>query len=303
MAEALRVLVVGSGGREHALVAAIARSKRVAEILALPGNAGIAEVARCLPGKADDVPRVVEAARRERIDLVVVGPEAPLVAGLADALTEAGIRVFGPSRAAAELEGSKVFSKRFMKRHGIPTAEFEVFDDPDRAIEWARGEGARRFGSELVVKADGLAAGKGVVVASSVDEACQAIDDMMRKRVFGDAAKQLVIEERVRGAEISFHAICDGRRFVPLAAAQDHKRVFDGDRGPNTGGMGAYSPPELVSEALHHRIVVRVIAPIVPGLSGECRPFRGALFAIPMHAQDGALSVREFQLRFVVPEN
>jgi phosphoribosylamine--glycine ligase len=302
MSEKLRVLVVGSGAREHALVAAIARSPRVSETLALPGNAGIAAVARCLPGRADDVPAVVAAAKAERVDLVVVGPEAPLVAGLCDALGEAGIAAFGPSRAAAELEGSKVFSKRFMKRHGIPTARFEVFDDADRAEAWVRGEGAKTLGDAMVVKADGLAAGKGVVVASSIAEACSAIDAMMRRRVFGDAGAQIVIEERLRGPEVSFHAICDGRKFVPLAAAQDHKRVFDDDRGPNTGGMGAYSPPETVSDELHRRIVDEVIAPAVAGLSAEGRPFRGALFAGLMLGEGGALQVLEFNVRFGDPE-
>jgi len=300
--EKLRVLVVGSGAREHALVAAIARSPLVAETLALPGNAGIAEVARCLPGRADDVPAVVATAKAERVDLVVVGPEAPLVAGLCDALAEAGIRSFGPSGAAAELEGSKVFSKRFMKRHGIPTARFEVFDDADRAEAWVRGEGAALFGDAMVVKADGLAAGKGVVVASSIEEACSAIDAMMRRKVFGDAGAQIVIEERLRGPEVSFHAICDGKNFVPLAAAQDHKRVFDDDRGPNTGGMGAYSPPETVSSELHGRIVDEVMRPAVLGLAAEGRPFVGALFAGLMLGEGGELSVLEFNVRFGDPE-
>ncbi|MBI2390802.1 MAG: phosphoribosylamine--glycine ligase [Deltaproteobacteria bacterium] len=293
----MRVLVVGGGAREHALVKAIARSPLVSETLALPGNAGIAREARCLPGKADDVPRVVEAARAERVDLVVVGPEAPLCVGLVDALAEAGIRAFGPTRAAAELEGSKAFSKQFMKRHGIPTSAFEVFDDADAAERFVRREGRG-----LVVKADGLAAGKGVVVAADVDEACAAIDEMMRKRAFGAAGARVVIEERVRGQEVSFHAICDGRRFVPLAAAQDHKRIFDGDRGPNTGGMGAYSPPPIVTPELHARIVDEVIARAVRGLAEDGRPFRGALFAGLMIDEDGTLNVLEFNVRFGDPE-
>lgn len=297
MSEQLRVLVVGGGAREHALVKAIARSPKVAETLALPGNAGIARDARCLPGKADDVPHVVATARLERIDLVVVGPEAPLCAGLVDALAEAGIRAFGPSRAAAEVEGSKAFTKQFMKRHGIPTSAFEVFDDADAAERHVRAAGR-----PLVVKADGLAAGKGVVVASDVEEACRAIDEMMRKRVFGDAGARVVIEERVSGQEVSFHAICDGHRFVPLAAAQDHKRIFDGDRGPNTGGMGAYSPPPIVTAELHARIVNEVIAPAVAGLEAEGRPFCGALFAGLMIAPDGTMSVLEFNVRFGDPE-
>jgi len=292
----LRVLVVGGGAREHALVRAIARSPLVAETLALPGNAGIARDARCIVGKADDVAAVVEVAKREAVDLVVVGPEAPLVAGLVDALGEAGIRAFGPARAAAALEGSKAFCKDFMKRHGIPTASYRVFDDPEAAEAHVRSGIA-----PPVIKADGLAAGKGVVVASSVDEAVEAIDLMMRKRVFGDAGARVVIEERVKGQEISFHALCDGTRFVPLAAAQDHKRIFDDDKGPNTGGMGAYSPPPIVTAKLHQRIVDEVIAPTVAGLSSEGRPFRGALFAGLMIDGD-TIHVLEFNVRFGDPE-
>lgn len=292
----LRVLVVGGGAREHALVRAIARSPLVAETLALPGNAGIERDARCLPGRADDVAAIVTTAKREAVDLVVVGPEAPLVAGLVDALADAGIRAFGPSRRAAELEGSKAFCKDFMKRHGIPTSAYEVFDDADAAEAHVR-----RANRPLVVKADGLAAGKGVVVASSVDEAIEAIDAMMRKRVFGAAGARVVIEERVTGQEVSFHAICDGERFVPLAAAQDHKRIFDGDRGPNTGGMGAYSPPPVVTPAMHARIVDEVIARAVAGARAEGRPFRGALFAGLMIHGD-TLNVLEFNVRFGDPE-
>jgi phosphoribosylamine--glycine ligase len=291
----LRVLVVGGGAREHALVRAIARSPLVAETLALPGNAGIAREARCLPGRADDVAHVVDTARREAVDLVVVGPEAPLVAGLVDALAAAGIRAFGPSQRAAELEGSKGFCKDFMKRHGIPTARYRVFDDANEAEAFVRASGP------MVVKADGLAAGKGVVVASSVDEGVEAIDAMMRKRVFGEAGARVVVEERVRGQEVSFHAICDGDRFVPLAAAQDHKRIFDDDRGPNTGGMGAYSPPPVVTPDLHRRIVDEVIGKTVAGLAAEGRPFRGALFAGLMIDGD-TINVLEFNVRFGDPE-
>jgi phosphoribosylamine--glycine ligase len=302
MDHSLRVLVVGSGGREHALCAAMARSPRISKLFALPGNAGIAAIARCVPGKADDVATVVDVARAERIDLVVVGPEAPAVAGLVDALAAVGIRAFGPSRAAAELEGSKTFCKRFMKRHGIPTAEFEVFDDADAAEAWVRGRGRA-----MVVKADGLAAGKGVVVAATVDETCAAIDAMMRKRAFGEAGARVVIEERVTGEEVSFHAICDGERFVALAAAQDHKRVFDDDQGPNTGGMGAYSPPAIVTAELHRRIVDDVVAKTVRGMAAEGRPFRGALFAglmIGAAGPDGLpeMNVLEFNVRFGDPE-
>jgi phosphoribosylamine--glycine ligase len=308
----MRILVLGGGAREHALAAAIVRSPRVQEVLALPGNVGIAAIARCLPGKADDVAHVVATAKRERVDLVVVGPEAPLVAGVVDALAEAGIAAFGPGRAAAELEGSKGFSKRFMKRHGIPTSDFEVFEGASSA------EAAKAFvrgrGRPMVVKADGLAAGKGVVVAASVEETCAAIDEMLVGGAFGDAGRTIVVEERVTGLELSFHALCDGERFVPLAAARDHKRVFDGDRGPNTGGMGAFSSDELVSPRLYQRIVDEVIAPAVRGLALDGRPFRGALFAglmlgepVEGESADAAdahrsLSTLEFNVRFGDPE-
>jgi phosphoribosylamine--glycine ligase len=311
----MRILVLGGGAREHALVAAIARSPRVREVLALPGNAGIAAVARCVPGKADDVAHVVAVARQEQIDLVVVGPEAPLVAGVVDALAAAGVAAFGPSRAAAELEGSKGFSKHFMKRHGIPTSDFEVFEgaaSADAAKAFVRGRGR-----PMVVKADGLAAGKGVVVAASVEESCAAIDEMLVGGAFGDAGRTIVVEERVTGLELSFHALCDGERFVPLAAARDHKRVFDGDRGPNTGGMGAFSSDDLVSPRLYQRIVDEVIAPAVRGLARDGRPFRGALFAGLMLGEGGEggeggtgddadatrpLSTLEFNVRFGDPE-
>lgn len=289
------VLVLGSGAREHALCRAIARGG--AAVVALPGNAGIAAEARVLPGRVDDLPAVVAAARAVNADLVVVGPEAPLCAGVVDALAAAGVPVFGPDRAAARLEASKSFCKDFMKRNGIPTSAYAVFDDPDEAEAHARGAGR-----PLVVKADGLAAGKGVVVADSVDETVAAVRAFMRDGVFGEAGRRVVLEDRVSGQEVSFHALCDGTRFVPLAAAQDHKRIFDGDRGPNTGGMGAYSPPPVVTPELEARIVEQVIRPTVAGMAREGHPFRGVLFAGLMIAADGSISVLEFNVRFGDPE-
>ncbi len=295
----LRVLVVGGGAREHALAAKIATSPRCGALFALPGNAGIAEIATCLPGRADDVASIVAAALREQIDFVVVGPDAAVVAGAVDALEKANVAAFGPSKAAAEIEGSKAFCKRFMKRHGIATADFEVFGDADEAERWVRARGR-----PMVVKADGLAAGKGVIVASTVDETVAAIDTIMRQRAFGDAGAEVVIEERVQGQEVSFHALCDGQTFIPLAPAQDHKRAYDDDRGPNTGGMGAYSPPKVVTPELHARIVDEVIAPAVRGLAAEGRPFRGALFAGLMieEGTPAKLHVLEFNARFGDPE-
>ncbi|MBK7396008.1 MAG: phosphoribosylamine--glycine ligase [Myxococcales bacterium] len=289
-----KVLVLGSGAREHALCRALSAE---AEVTVMPGNAGIAAEAATLPGKADDLPAVVAAARASFAELVVVGPEAPLCAGVTDALVEAGFLVFGPSRAAAELEASKSFCKDFMKRHGIPTSDYAVFEDADAAEAHARA-----IGRPLVVKADGLAAGKGVVVASSVEETCAAIHAFMREGLFGAAGRKVVLEDKVTGQEVSFHAICDGARFVPLAAAQDHKRLEDGDRGPNTGGMGAYSPPPVVTPALEARILAEVIRPTVDGMAKEGRPFRGVLFAGLMIGERGELSVLEFNVRFGDPE-
>jgi phosphoribosylamine--glycine ligase len=302
LAMPIRVLILGSGAREHALALAIADSPLLDALFALPGNPGIAEVATCLPGNALDADAVLAAAREHRIDLVVVGPEAPLVAGIADALRANGVRVFGPSKAAAELEGSKAFCKRFMKRFGIPTSGFEIFDDADRAAAHLRA-----CGRPMVVKADGIAAGKGVVVADSVEEGVAAIDDMMRRRSFGEAGARVVIEERVAGTEISFHAVCDGERFVTLADAQDHKRIFEGDRGPNTGGMGAYSPTPFVDAAMTRKIVRRVIEPAVAGMREIGVPFTGALFAglmLGAPEDDGlpSISVLEFNARFGDPE-
>ncbi len=264
--------------------------------MVLPGNAGTAAVARNLPGRAEDVPAVIAACQRERADLVVVGPELPLVVGIADALEAAGFAVFGPSRAAAQLEGSKAFMKRFLKRQGIATAGFEVFTDADAAEAYVRA--ARR---PLVVKADGLAAGKGVVVAMSTEDALGAVHAMMRERVFGEAGDTIVIEELLPGEEASFHVICDGVRGLPLVAAQDHKRVFDGDLGPNTGGMGAYAPAPIVTREVHDKIMERVVGPTLRGMAELGCPFRGVLF-VGLMIEGGEPRVLEFNVRFGDPE-
>jgi len=289
-----RVMVLGSGSREHALAWRLAAEGH--QIWALPGNAGTAAVGTNLEGRADDVSGVISAAKRVRPDLVVVGPEAPLVAGVVDALETEGFAAFGPSRAAAELEGSKAFMKRFLKRHGIPTAAFEVFDDMGAAEAWVRA--ANR---PLVVKTDGLAAGKGVVVAKTTDEALAAVHAAMRDRVFGDAGRTIVIEEVLAGEEASFHVISDGERWLALPAAQDHKRVFDGDQGPNTGGMGAYAPAPVVTPALARAIEERVVAKAIRGMKSEGAPFRGVLFVGLMIDGDD-FSVLEFNVRFGDPE-
>ncbi|MCA9529930.1 MAG: phosphoribosylamine--glycine ligase [Myxococcales bacterium] len=291
----MRVLVLGSGAREHALAWRLARDEGV-EVWCAPGNAGVEAVAKVVPVDLSDVAAVVSLARAEGIDLVVVGPEAPLVAGVVDALEDAGIAAFGPNRAAARLEGSKVFAKELMARHGVPTAGFRVFDDPDAACAYIRA--ASR---PLVVKADGLAAGKGVVVADGPEDAVAAVDHIMRERAFGDAGARVLIEERLVGPEVSYHVVSDGERYVALASAQDHKRAFDGDRGPNTGGMGAYSPAPMVTPEVERAICERVVEPTLRGMAAEGAAFRGALF-IGLMIVDGAPFVLEYNVRFGDPE-
>ncbi|WP_394848819.1 phosphoribosylamine--glycine ligase [Pendulispora brunnea] len=291
---AKRVLVVGSGAREHALARVL--SSPECEILCAPGNAGTGLSFRNVPVAVDDIPGIVAAAEREGVSLVVVGPELPLTLGLVDALAEKGIPAFGPSKAAAQLEGSKSFMKRFLKRHSIPTADFAIFDDVDAAEAYVRA--AAR---PLVVKADGLAAGKGVTVATTPEQALLAVRQMMRDNAFGDAGKTVVIEELLPGEEASFHVICDGERAVPLPAAQDHKRVGDGDTGPNTGGMGAYAPAPVVTPEVHGRVMRTIVEPTLAGLKAEGTPFRGVLF-VGLMIEAGVPRVLEFNVRFGDPE-
>jgi phosphoribosylamine--glycine ligase len=291
----MKVLVVGSGARAHALVGKIQQDEGVS-VIAAPGNGGIAGIAPTFALDVEKPEAIVALAKREGVSLVIVGPEAPLVAGAVDALAAAGIRAFGPSKAAAQLEGSKIFSKEFMSRHGIPTAAFGVFDKAEDADAYVRERGA-----PIVVKADGLAAGKGVVVASTVDEALEAIDLIMRRRAFGDAGARVLIEDCLRGEEVSFHVVSDGTSYVKLAPAQDHKRIFDGDRGPNTGGMGAYSPPPVVTAEVERKIIERVVEPTLRGMAKEGVPFRGALFVGLMIDGDEPM-VLEYNTRFGDPE-
>lgn len=294
----MRVLVVGSGGREHALAWKIAQSARVEEVLAAPGSDGMGACVRRLSDvTANDLDGIVTAAQREAVDLVVVGPEDPLAAGLADRLRAAGIATFGPSAEAARLEGSKAFAKEFMARHGIPTAAFAVFHDLDAARAHVRERGG-----PCVVKADGLAAGKGVFVCDGPGDALSALDEIMGERRFGDAGSSVVIEDRLLGEEASFYAITDGERIVTLAAAQDHKRALDGDRGENTGGMGAYSPAPVVSEAVEKRILEEIVYPAIRGMAQDGRPYQGVLFVGLMIDADAAPHVIEFNVRFGDPE-
>jgi phosphoribosylamine---glycine ligase len=291
----MRVLIVGGGAREHALAWRLSQDPGV-EIIGAPGNAGIAAIGRTVAVDPTDAGQVVALAKKEFADLVVVGPEAPLVAGVVDALRRQGIEAFGPDREAARLEGSKIFSKEFMVRHHIPTAPFSVFDDPEAATRYI--EKAAR---PLVVKADGLAAGKGVIVASDAKEAIAGVDLIMRERAFGEAGDRVLIEEHLVGQEVSYHVVSDGERFIPLAPAQDHKRAFDGDKGPNTGGMGAYSPPPVVTPEIEQKILRRVIEPTLRGMAAEGRPFRGALF-VGLMIVDGEPIVLEYNVRFGDPE-
>jgi phosphoribosylamine---glycine ligase len=292
----VRVLVVGAGGREHALAWRIAQSPRLTALLAAPGNPGIARHARCLEVGAEDVDGLLHAVERERVDLTVVGPEAPLVAGLADRLADKGHAVFGPTAAAARLEGSKAFAKTLMARHGIPTARFGTLDDAGRARRFGR-----ELGAPLVVKADGLAAGKGAIVCATLDEADDAIARCLERREFGAAGARVVVEEFLRGQEVSFFALVNGARAVPLPAAEDHKTVFDGDRGPNTGGMGALAPAPAVDAALQSRIMATIVEPVIAAMAGEGAPYRGVLFVGLMLTGDGP-RVIEFNCRFGDPE-
>jgi phosphoribosylamine--glycine ligase len=294
MGSAARIVVVGAGSREHALGAVLAAGGH--RVVTAPGNAGTAAIGRNAPVQADDVAALVALAAHEEADLVVVGPELPLTLGLVDALSARGIRAFGPTLAASRLEGSKSFMKRFCERHHIATASFGVFTDPDAAEQHARA-----VARPPVVKADGLAGGKGVVVADTVDEACDAIDRFMRKRELGDAGTTVVLEERLAGEEASFHVVCDGERAVPLAAAQDHKRVGDGDRGPNTGGMGAYAPAPVVTPQVHERVMREIVAPTLKGMADEGNPFRGVLF-VGLMIEAGTPRVLEYNVRFGDPE-
>lgn len=291
----MNILVVGSGGREHALCWAIAASPLTDTLYCAPGNAGIAQVATCLDIAAGDIEGIVDACNTHDIDFVVIGPEGPLVAGLADALIADGIKVFGPTRAAAALEGSKGFMKDLCAKYGIPTAAYGRFNDATRAKDFIA-----RTGAPIVVKADGLAAGKGVIVAETVSAANAAVDDILGG-AFGAAGAEIVIEEFLEGEEASFFALCDGKDVLPLAGAQDHKRVGDGDTGPNTGGMGAYSPAPILDTAMAGRVMAEIIRPTVAAMAAEGRPYQGVFYAGLMIGSDGPKLI-EYNVRFGDPE-
>lgn len=292
----MKVLLVGGGGREHALAWALSGSGLLSKLWVAPGNAGIAELAECVAIGAEDVAGLVAFAWARAVDLVVVGPEAPLTLGLADACAEAGLRCFGPSAAAARLEGSKAFTREVTTAAGVPGAEWARFTEADAARDHVR-----RKGAPIVVKADGLAAGKGVVVAATLEEAEQAIAEIMEDRVHGAAGAEILIEECLMGQEVSFFALCDGTTALPMAAAQDHKRVGDGDTGPNTGGMGAYSPPPAFTPEVEAQVMDRIIRPTLAEMARRGTPFRGVLFAGLMLTADGPRLI-EFNVRFGDPE-
>lgn len=292
----MKILVVGSGGREHALCWALSKSPKVSKIYCTPGNGGIASIAECVDIKADDIIPLVDFALAQKIDLTVVGPEVPLAAGIVDLFEEEGLKIFGPSMAAARLEGSKAYAKSFMKRNDIPTARYAAFTDLSAALV-----ALNDFPLPVVVKADGLAAGKGVMICSTKIEAENALKSIMAEKVFKDAGNKVVIEEFLAGEEASILAVADGKDFILLESSQDHKRIFDNDEGPNTGGMGAYSPAPIVTAKLARQIAKDIISPVIAGMAEEESPFKGILYAGVMITKDGP-RVLEFNVRFGDPE-
>jgi len=295
----MKVLVIGGGGREHALAWKAAQSDSVSKVYVAPGNAGTAHENKLenIAIAADDIPALKDFAKKENIELTIVGPEVPLVLGIVDTFAESGLRCFGPSQAAAELEGSKSFTKDFLARHNIPTGSYGNFTEVDAAVAYIKEQGA-----PIVVKADGLAAGKGVIVAMTEADAIAAVEDMLAGNAFGDAGHRVVIEEFLAGEEASYIVMVDGEHILPMATSQDHKAALEGDKGPNTGGMGAYSPAPVVTPEIEARIMAEVIEPTVKGMTAEGKPYTGFLYAGLMISDDGAPKVIEYNCRFGDPE-
>jgi len=292
----MRVLVIGSGGREHALVWKISQSKLVDKIFCAPGNGGIERLAQCIDINAEDISGLLDFSRREKIDLTVVGPEAPLASGIVDEFSKYKLRIFGPTEKAARLESSKVFAKELMKKYNVPTAEFLIFDNPSQAKRYIN-----KRGTPCVVKADGLAAGKGVFVCRTAEEAERAVESIMQDRIFGDAGNRVVIEDCLEGQEASIIVFTDSREVIPLASSQDHKRIYDSDLGPNTGGMGAYSPAPIVTDELNQQVLKTIVYPTIKGLGMEGVSYKGILYVGIMITSDGP-KVLEFNVRFGDPE-
>jgi len=294
----MRILVIGSGGREHALVWKLNQSPRASLILCAPGNGGIAQTARCVSENPENAEAISDLVKREKIDLVVVGPEAPLASGLVDFLQTSGISVLGPTKNAAQLESSKIFAKDFMKRHNIPTADYRTFKDSESALSYLKSSEVR---FPIVVKADGLAAGKGVVVSQNEQEACNAVERMLVAKEFGAAGERIIIEDCLRGTEASYIVFTDGETILPAAASRDHKAIFDDDKGPNTGGMGTYSTNDILGADLEREVLERVIRPTIEGMRKEGNPFSGFLYAGLM-LTDRGIQVLEFNVRMGDPE-
>lgn len=292
----MNILILGSGGREHALLWKLAQSPEATKLYAVPGNPGMAELAECVAGSIEDNAAVVKLAQEKKIDLVVVGPEVPLTNGVVDALRAAGIKAFGPTKAAAELEGSKSFSKDIMKKYGIPTAKYEVFTDADAARAYIEKEGA-----PIVIKADGLAAGKGVIVAETKEQALDAVHEIMDDAAFGKAGSRVVIEAFMEGEEASLLAFTDGKTIRPMVSSQDHKRAYDGDKGPNTGGMGTYAPAPVMTKDMVEQATEKILKPMIAAMAKEGRPYQGCLYAGLMITEEGP-KVVEFNARFGDPE-
>ncbi len=292
----MKVLVIGSGGREHALVWKIKQSPKVKKIYASPGNAGIEELAEVVDIMPDDLKGLLRFAKDKKIDLTVVGPEAPLVNGIVDEFEKEGLKIFGPNKFAAQLEGSKIFAKEMMVKFNVPTANFKVFDEYQKAKDYVC-----KLKPPIVLKADGLAHGKGVIIASTTRDGCGAIDLMMVDKIFGPAGKRILVEDCLEGEEASILVLSDGKNVVPLASSQDHKRIFDGDKGPNTGGMGAYSPAPVVTDEIFRQVMEEIINPVIKGMYKEGNPYKGVLYAGIMITKDGP-HVMEFNVRFGDPE-
>ena len=292
----MKVLVIGSGGREHTLVWKITQSPKVSKVYCAPGNAGISRLAQCVNIDADSIEKLVDFAQKEKIDLTVVGPELPLSQGIVNEFNKQGLRIFGPSKEAAEIESSKVFSKYLMKKYNIPTANYEVFQNSKKALDYIKKQ---TF--PLVIKADGLAAGKGVFIVKNLLQARSALNALMYEKQFGEAGRQVIIEEFLEGEEVSILAFCDGKTVVPMVSSQDHKKIFDNDLGPNTGGMGAYSPVPFYSDEFKKRVLEEILKPTVKGLQNEGKEYKGVLYAGLILTKEGP-KVLEFNARFGDPE-